>query len=685
MMATTWQAVRATRAKQEALAARQQAEASEKEARAAQADESRLRHQAQDEELAARQRAYASDMNVAAQALAGNNLGRALDLLNRQRPKPGQKDLRGWEWRYLWGQTRGDASFTLCQRFGEVSSLAVSPDGLTLAIGSHHARGVSVWDLRTRQEVCRLAQNEFFAKADFSPTEPLLALASTQFQATGGRQTTLRLWNTATRRMTAEMPLKEVCMGLAFAKDGRTLVTSIRGGHITIWRAADGTKLASYPSEQYGLMPATSFAARPDLSLAAYAYGSSPQRIRVMDLRNGKELWTAPAAKVFVTALAFSPDGKTLASGAGFDESAIRLWDAATGKELGELEGHSSWVSALVFSPDGRKLASSSADQTIRIWELASRKCLDVLRGHRQEVWRLALLPDGKTLVSGAKDGAVCFWDTSAPHPRQARIMVPENAVAWRFAPDSRSIVTLGQQGRVSRWTGGDFQQQEPLREIGAIPHDRPFGQETLFSQNARFLAIAFSTGVVQIWDLSRQISPYHWTNATGALLPVTFLADGSKLIMIRENGRLFDEVDTITGRALQAWPLPAVFDGAFGVSPDERFCAIVGYEGDMVLRNLADKSATESNLNDLEAFSATFSPDGKLLAVASALGHARVWDTATWRETATVGGFLHGRSFGGLFTGRPTAGHRQRQQGSGEIMRHTKLAGRVHFGRPGQ
>ena len=81
-------------------------------------------------ELAARQRAYASDMNVARQALAGNNLGRALDLLNRQRPQPGQKDLRGWEWRYLWQQTRSDALFTLCRIDSEIQSLAVSPDGV---------------------------------------------------------------------------------------------------------------------------------------------------------------------------------------------------------------------------------------------------------------------------------------------------------------------------------------------------------------------------------------------------------------------------------------------------------------------------------------------------------------------------------------------------------------------------
>ena len=120
----------------------------------------RLREQAEAQELAARQRAYASDMNVAAQALAGNNLGRALDLLNRQRPEPGQKDLRGWEWRYLWQQTRSDAMFTLCQESAEINSLAASSDGNWLAVGLAHQGGLAVWDLRKRQELIRLAEGD---------------------------------------------------------------------------------------------------------------------------------------------------------------------------------------------------------------------------------------------------------------------------------------------------------------------------------------------------------------------------------------------------------------------------------------------------------------------------------------------------------------------------------------------
>ena len=71
--------------------------------------------------------------------------------------------------------------------------------------------------------------------------------------------------------MVAELPLDDECMGLAFAKDGRTLVTSTPRGHITVWRMPEGTKLASYDAEIVSHGYDTTFAVTPDLSLAAYA------------------------------------------------------------------------------------------------------------------------------------------------------------------------------------------------------------------------------------------------------------------------------------------------------------------------------------------------------------------------------------------------------------------------------
>jgi WD40 repeat protein len=46
--------------------------------------------------------------------------------------------------------------------------------------------------------------------------------------------------------------------------------------------------------------------------------------------------------------------------------------------------------------------------------------------------------------------------------------------------------------------------------------------------------------------------------------------------------------------------------------------------------------------LDALEGDAVTFSPDGSRLAISSRLGYARVWDTAAWREEATLSGFLN-------------------------------------------
>ncbi|MGD0813603.1 MAG: serine/threonine-protein kinase [Verrucomicrobiota bacterium] len=634
IIVSAWQSVLATRAKHEALAA--QAQAVE-----AQANESKLRQQADQArrqaeaaELAARRRAYASDMNVAMQALDGSNLGRAQDLLNRQRPQPGQKDLRGWEWRYLWQQTHSDALSTLCQKT-EIESLAASADGNWLAIGVVHKDGLFVYDLRTRQEAAHLAPGESEVRSAFSPLDSLLAFTSVSAPVSVREQSTLRLWNPLTREVVSQFPLDHPCEGLAFARDGRTLVTSTGLGHITLWRIPGGTKLASYPSEQeLGLNPATGFAATSDLGLAAY--GTRTGQIRIMDLHDGKQLWSAVASRLFVTALAFSPDGKTLASAAGFAESDIRLWDVATGIEIGRLKGHKSWVGSLAFWPDGKALASCSADQTMRIWDLASRKCLDVMQGHRLEVWRLALLPDGKTLVSGCKDGTVCLWDAAVTHPHQSLITVPAKIRDWCFSPDSRSLVTLDNAGQVARWSGPDFQEREAGLHIG------PSYAGSSFSPDGRLLAVGFTKGNISVWDVSRRVLRREFKVGDGSVYPENFLSQGNRLVVRFAADNHFSEWDLEANREIQSWPAPYVSLRGFSVSPDERLGVCAGFNGDVSGRILSEHSSTNLPLDVLEAVSVAFSPDGTRLAISSHLGYARVWDTGTCREEATLRGFLN-------------------------------------------
>jgi hypothetical protein len=120
------EAVRATQAKQ-------QAEVNERKAQTAQAKEAQQCQRAEAGEQSAQRLLYASDMNLALQALETKNVGYALQLLDRHCPKPGESDLRGREWRYVWKQTRSEALQVLGSHSNSVFHAVFSPKGDLLA------------------------------------------------------------------------------------------------------------------------------------------------------------------------------------------------------------------------------------------------------------------------------------------------------------------------------------------------------------------------------------------------------------------------------------------------------------------------------------------------------------------------------------------------------------------------
>ena len=611
------------------------ARSAEKQAQQAQAGETKLRERAQAQEVVARQIAYAADMNLAMQAVKDSDMGRALELLNRHRPQPGQPDPRGWEWRYIWQQTRSDALSTLWRNpKGEINSVAVSPDGTLLATGGSHMGGVIVWDMATHEQVAVLKPNFGLICAAFSPTEPLLAFSGQDLspEANIDQNARFYLWNTATRKMVAEIRLEGSCVGFAFSRDGQSVVTSTKGdnGQLAVWRIADGAPLRSFNGEQQSVGVGTGFAVSPDGVLAAL--GTDEGGVRVVDLRNGREVWRAKGTSSFLCAAAFSPDGKTLATSGGFTESGIRLWDAGSGAEIGKFIGHTQWVSSLVYSLDGATLYSTSADQTIRRWDVVTRQSRDVMRSHEGELWRLALLPDGHTLVSGSKDGDVSFWEASILHQHHESLIWPEPVEAWSFAPEGSNLVTWNQAGQVAEWTGARFQQKDVLLEVGK------HGQGAFSNDTSQFAA-QLPGGRIGIWDVSHKKLMGMLKTATLQEFPMAVIAQGARVLTFSFDDSKTREWEVSDNRLIQEWPSPtAAFSGA--ISPDERSVAIIGSEGSIFLRELAAQHTSHLDLDVLEPGSINYSRDGKFLAIASYMGYVRVWSTADWKQGATLQGF---------------------------------------------
>ncbi len=124
-----------------------------------------------------------------------------------------------------------------------------------------------------------------------------------------------------TRFGTLRLRPAETCVLLAFAPDGKTLVSADRSNGVLIWDRATGKRL-----RQFGVFPGNlrCAAASPDGRLVAMAGDStSPgwgNLYCVWDIATGKEIrhlreqqQQATIGSV-ISAIAFSPDGATLAS-----------------------------------------------------------------------------------------------------------------------------------------------------------------------------------------------------------------------------------------------------------------------------------------------------------------------------------------------------------------------------------
>jgi len=235
-----------------------------------------------------------------------------------------------------------------------------------------------------------------------------------------------------------------------------------------------------------------------DLSVAAYIYGPpSASKMGLIDLATGTNRWTAESTDLGFSAISFSPDERILATASYNAESKVRFLEAASGKDIGQLEGHRGSVKALLFWPDGSTLASGSSDQTIRLWDMATHQPVGTLGGHRDEVWRLALLPDNTTLVSGCRDGSVRLWDTAKLRSKRTPyVRVTNLSQEWCFSANSKALITLDGKGRVAQWQRPDFQDCQPLLELGT----NTVGAR--LSRDGRLVATGSTNGRVEVWDV---------------------------------------------------------------------------------------------------------------------------------------------------------------------------------------
>jgi hypothetical protein len=157
---------------------------------------------------------YDARMSLAFPAWETTNVGRALDLLEAQRPKPGEEDLRGFEWYLLWQLTHG-ASRVLSWSADHVRNVMFSPDGHRVVAVAADGK-TQIWDTTTGQVIRPLKLNGFEA----------MLTADGKFLVSGAADGSLQLWAADSGEMIRAFDRQERGIGsVAVSPDNRIFAT----------------------------------------------------------------------------------------------------------------------------------------------------------------------------------------------------------------------------------------------------------------------------------------------------------------------------------------------------------------------------------------------------------------------------------------------------------------------------
>lgn len=430
--------------------------------------------------------------------------------------------------------------FRLPHRF---DLLAVSRDGKHWAVrynsSSTDYSQVVLWDSDADRELARF-QHKTVSAAAFSADGKTLA--------TGGTDSTVRLWHLATGQELATMRYhKRAVYDLAFSPDGRSLATgggdalhgplSKKPGELKFYSAAlpseieDAkpvpTKSKSEPSRlwtrTWPSLHCDNLAISRDGRMIGYGTANETNFINVADgevigqfrLNRDKRDYERIGRRAFRFAITrhgldISPDGRSFANGRG---KRVELRRIGSNELIRELTGHKAEVESVAYSADGRWLASGSMGAEVLVRSTSTGQTVANLETNFPAVYSVTFAPNGQWLVaaggspagSGSQAGQLCVWRTS--DWKQVQTLEGHATAILRvlFSPNGKWLASLSgwngrSDGRIVAWSTAKWEQTL------SRPYQTYYDRRRIlsFSPNSRYLIFCHTTKNLVTYDLER-------------------------------------------------------------------------------------------------------------------------------------------------------------------------------------
>jgi WD40 repeat protein len=490
----------------------------------------------------------------------------------------------------------------------EVAALYYAPDDTLWSI---EESGI----LRQWSREGRLLSRNYLSDLDliwwFSPDASLLASASDD----------ITIWDVAAAREKHRIKCESWVSAVAFSHDGKLLASGHDDGMLRLWDTATGKLTAEWEADAEEV---SAIAFRDDGNQLATA--GEDRLIYVWDM-TGKRLNSLKGHSDRVPALVWQPGGNLLVS-AGWDTTA-RIWELPNTDPLMLLNSHADQVNALAYSADGRLLACADSDFTIHVWSNPRQgKVQYVLQGHTEEVRTLAFSRDGSRLASAGADRVLHLWDMST-----GKLVAGPD-------PHARNLIGLADETTLVSTAGSSIQ---AWGLETAKPVWSPEGETVLSiaaTADGKRLATGGPSKDVKVWDLKNRALESTLSHTRGPIVNLTFSADSTLLASASVSDGLVwvwkmgePEAILVIPEAAESSTLEAV---AF--HPRMNWLAVGGLDwletagstGALCLWDLDAREKITSVATGVT--SVAFDQTGQLLAAGTLLQKVAIWDVKDMR-----------------------------------------------------
>ncbi|MBY0527917.1 MAG: WD40 repeat domain-containing protein [Gemmataceae bacterium] len=282
------------------------------------------------------------------------------------------------------------------------------------------------------------------------------------------------------------------------------------------------------------------------------AYRNTPDTIRIVEARSGKEIRTVTVNEGRIgNQFRFTDDGKNFVFTNYADVTVI---DAQTGKKVGSFMGKGDISARTVISADGTLAATTSTfgNDPITIWNVKAGKALGDVTAAQNDVHELALSGDGKVLATAGRhrrlkdtderlDHIVQIWDV-ASRKEKRRINADSPVTAIKLSADGTRLATeLPEAKQLVVWDSATG------KKVAGLARPDAFGEFTdmHYSPDGNWLAITWSTGRLDVWNVATGKPLGSSTAACERILGVGFPGNNTAIACGRH------------AQAIQVWEAP--------------------------------------------------------------------------------------------------------------------------------